>query len=92
MTLSCCSTNLNIAELPRDVEDLDEGQGHGDEAEHQVGDGQVHDEDVPGRAHGGVAGHHVDDHEVAHAAEDDHESVEGDEDLHPGRGNAGLQE
>ena len=51
-----------LAELPRDVEDLDERERHGDEAEHQVGDGQVHDEDVARSAHEGVARHHVDHH------------------------------
>lgn len=34
--------------LPRHVEDLDERERHGDEAEHQIGHGKVHDEHVPG--------------------------------------------
>ena len=43
--------------LPRHVEDLDQGQRHRDEAEHQVGDGQVDDENVPGGSHVPVPDH-----------------------------------
>ena len=53
---------LKVPELPGQVEDLHEGERHRDEAEHQVRDGQVDDEDVPGCPHGGVPGHHVDHH------------------------------
>lgn len=38
------------------------GQGHGDKADRDVGDGQVDDEQVPGRP--GLA---VSDHDPAHA-------------------------
>ena len=53
---------LEISKLPRDVEDLDEGEGHRDEAEHQVGDGQIDDENVSRRSHRSVPRHDVDDH------------------------------
>ena len=53
---------LKVPELPGQVEDLDEGERHRDEAEHQVRDGQVDDEDVPGRPHRGVTSHHIDHH------------------------------
>lgn len=41
-------------------EDLHEREGHGDGAQQQVGDRQVHDEHVPGSSHGGLP-HHGDD-------------------------------
>ena len=76
----CILPRLGIGSyLPRLVEDLDEGERHRDEAEHQVRDGEVHDEDVPRRPHGRVAHHHEDDEEVAHAAHEDHGGVEDDD-------------
>ena len=80
-----------LAELPGDVEDLDEGEGHGDEAEHEVGDCEVDDEDVARRPHEGVARHHVDHHQVPHRAHDDHERVQADEHVAAGRLDAGLR-
>ncbi len=72
------ASHLEVPELPCEVKYLYERERHGDEAEHEVGDGQVDDEDVPGRAHGRVPGHHVDDHEVAHRSDHDHHGVQGD--------------
>ena len=80
-----------LAELPGDVEYLDERERHGDEAEHEVGDGEVHDEDVAGGAHEGVARHHVDHHKVAHGAQQDHERVQQDEHVAARRVDAGLR-
>ena len=54
-------------------------QRHGDEAEEQVGDGQVDDEDVAGRPHGRLAGHDVDDQRVADGPEDDEDAIGGDQ-------------
>ena len=51
------STGTMKSYLPRHVEDLDQGQRHRDEAEHQVGDGQVDDENVPGGSHVPVPDH-----------------------------------
>ena len=62
LTFICSLYLSELAELPGDVEDLDEGEGHGDEAEHQVRDGQVHDEDVARRPHERVPRNHVDHH------------------------------
>ena len=82
----------NRSYLPRLVEDLDEGERHRDEAEHQVRDGEVHDEDVPRGPHGRVTHHHEDDEEVAHAADEDHRSVEDDDEGVGHVADAGLHE
>ena len=76
--------------MPCQVEYLDEGQRHGDETKHEIRDGQVHDKNVSGRAHGGVPGHHVNHHEVAHWAHDDHESVQRHQNMIPGGANSRL--
>ena len=47
---------------------LPESGGHGEEAEDEVGDGERHDEDVPGGAHAVVPQHRPDDHHVPQQA------------------------
>ena len=84
-------THLDIAKLPREVENFDEGERHCDETQHQVRDGQVHHEHVPRRSHRRHARHDVNHHEVAHRAQDDHERVETDQNLPPRRGNPRLE-
>ncbi len=46
--------------LPSHVEYLYECERHGDKAEHQVGNGKVHDEDVPCSPHGRITDNHQD--------------------------------
>ena len=84
-------TYLAVPELPGEEEDLDERERHGDQAKHEVGDGQVDDVDVPRRPHPGVPGHDVDDEEVARRAQGDHDGVEEDHQLAVGCLHARLE-
>ena len=54
-------------------------QRHGDEAEEQVGDGQIDDKDVARRPHGRLAGDDKDDERVADCAQEDEDAVSGDQ-------------
>lgn len=58
---------------------LDELQGHDDEGDEEVGDGQVQDVVVGDRSHVSVAGDRPDDHEVSDQREADDDDVEDDE-------------
>ena len=80
-TSSHCNVSAHhyVSKLPGDVKDLDECERHSNEAEHEIRDCQVHDEDVSGRAHGRISSHHVDHHEIAHRPYDDHHGVQSDE-------------
>ena len=65
---SPCESAKSVAVVPRRVVDEPEhGEGHGDDADGQVGDGQIDDEEVAGRA-----GLRVADNDPANAHVRDH--------------------
>ncbi len=60
-------------------EHVPQGERHGDDAEDEVGPGQGDDEDVPGRAHLGLAQDGGEDDYVAGDPDEDDDAVEGEE-------------
>ena len=69
-----------VSERPDGHGDLHQVEGLREEAERQVGHGQVDDEHVARGAHVPVASHHVADEPVAGGAEDDEDGEGDDED------------
>ncbi len=61
---------------PRLGGDLHQGEGNGEEAEEQVGDGQVDDEEVARGAHLRLAGHRQTDQPIADGADEDEHGVD----------------
>ena len=53
------TTKAEVTDLPSHVEDLHKGEGHGDETQHEVWDGQVDDENVTSRSHRSIPDHNL---------------------------------
>lgn len=69
-------THLDVPELPREEQNLNQGERHRDETKHEIRNGQVHNKDITSSPHGGISSHHIDHHQISNGAHTDHESVE----------------
>ena len=71
-----CQSAKTVSVVPgRVVDEPEHGEGHRDEAEHQVGDGQVDDEQVASGARLRVANRHPADAQVGDHAGDDQQAA-----------------